>query len=70
MNVPAGLVMRTDPPDHSVLVASKGEGNPYGVGTSFVLNRKLSCHSVLKNRDELLVRDAYSDPEWCDQTAL
>jgi DNA-binding CsgD family transcriptional regulator len=70
MNVPAGLVMRTDPPDHSVLVASKGEGNPYGVGTSFVLNRKLSCHSVLKNRDELLVRDAYSDPEWCDNQDL
>jgi hypothetical protein len=25
MNVPAGLVMRTDPPDHLALVASQGE---------------------------------------------
>ena len=70
MNVPAGMEMRTDPPDHSVLVASKGEENPYGIGASFVLNRKLYCHSVLKNRDELLVRDAYSDPEWCDNQDL
>jgi DNA-binding NarL/FixJ family response regulator len=70
MDVPAGLVMRADPPDHSVLVASKGEGNPFGIGTSFVLNQKLYCHSVLKNRDELLVRDASSDPEWCDNQDL
>ena len=63
MNVPVGLMMRTDPPDRSVLVASEGEGNPYGVGTSFVLKRKLYSHSALKNRDELLVRDANSDPE-------
>ena len=70
MAVPAGLVMRTDPPDHSVLVTSEGEENPYVAGASFVLNRKLYCHSVLKNRDELLVRDAYSDSDWCDNQDL
>ncbi|MGI9384584.1 MAG: hypothetical protein ACR2PO_15645, partial [Methyloligellaceae bacterium] len=61
-DVPSSLVMRTDPPDHSVLVSSSTDGNPYEVGQSFVLNSKLYCHAVLQNRDELLVRDAHTDP--------
>lgn len=70
VDVPASLVMKTDPPDHEVLVASKSEGNPYEVGQSFELNRGLYCYSVLQNCDELVVRDAYADPEWSDNQDL
>ncbi len=70
VSVPASLIMKTDPPDHSVLVSSKGDENPYEVGQSFVLNSKLYCYSVLENRDELLVRDAFSDPDWSDNQDL
>jgi len=70
MDAPAGLVMRTDPPDHAVLVSSEGEENPYAVGASFVLNRRLYCHAVMTDRDELLVRYAYADPKWSDNQDL
>lgn len=69
-HVPSSLVMRTEPPDHSVLVSSSGDGNPYRVGQSFMLDDKLYCHAVLRNRDELLVRDAHADPDWRDNQDL
>ena len=68
--VPASLVMKTDRPDHSVLVASRTEGNPYKVGQSFELNSKLYCYAVLENRDELVVEDAFTDPDWNDNQDL
>ncbi|MGI9414833.1 MAG: LuxR C-terminal-related transcriptional regulator [Hyphomicrobiales bacterium] len=68
--VPASLVMKTEPPDHAVLVASKGDVNPYQVGQSFELNSKLYCYAVLENRDELVVRDAFTDPDWNDNQDL
>ncbi len=70
MVAPAGLVMRTEPPVHAVLVTSVGPANPYPVGASFTLRRNLYCNSVIENRSELLVRDAWSDPEWCDNQDL
>jgi len=68
--VPASLVMKTDRPDHSVLVASKGEDNPYFVGQSFELNSNLYCYGVLEHRDELIVNDAFTDPDWNDNQDL
>ncbi len=70
VEVPSCLVMRTEAPDHAVLVTSHTDGNPYSVGQSFVLNRRLYCHSVLANCDELVVRDALSDPDWGDNQDL
>ena len=70
VDVPASLVMKTDPPDHSVFIASQTDGNPYEVGQSFVLNSKLYCYSVLENCDELLVGDAHTDPDWSDNQDL
>jgi len=70
VDVPSSLIMKTDPPDHSVFVSSRTDGNPYEVGQSFVLNAKLYCFSVLQNCDELFVRDAYSDPDWNDNQDL
>jgi c-di-GMP phosphodiesterase len=69
-DVPSSLVMRTEPPDHSVLVASNTNDNPYQVGMSFELNNKLYCYSVLQKRDELVVRNAHAESDWCDNQDL
>jgi DNA-binding CsgD family transcriptional regulator len=68
--VPSSLVMKTDPPDHAVFVSSRTESNPYEVGQSFELNSKLYCYAVLKNDDELVVRDAHKETDWCDNQDL
>lgn len=70
VEVPASLVMKTDPPDHAVLLSSRGPDNPYSVGQSFVLNSKLYCHAVLTRRDCLVVRDAHAEPAWLDNQDL
>lgn len=70
IEVPACLVMRTEPPHHAVLVSSKSPGNPYRTGEAFELNSKLYCYMVLQDRRELLVRDAHSDPCWDDNQDL
>jgi len=68
--VPASLIMKTDAPDHAVLVSSKSDDNPYFVGQSFELSPRLYCHAVLEDRDELVVCDAHSDPDWNDNEDL
>lgn len=70
VDVPASLVMKTDPPEHAVLVSSATRGNPYEVGRSFELACNLYCYAVLQSRDELVVRDAHADPDWCDNQDL
>ena len=70
VDVPASLVMKTDAPDHAVFVSSRGGENPYDVGQTFELNSKLYCYSVLEKCDELIVRDADADPDWCDNQDL
>lgn len=70
VEVPSSLVMRTEAPDHRVLVSSASEGNPYRVGLSFRLNSSLYCYAVLRDRGELVVRDAAADPVWCDNQDL
>ncbi len=68
--VPACLIMRTVMPDHSLLVSSGSEGNPYEVGASFQLDSRLYCHSVLTRREVLIVRDAYKESRWQDNQDL
>jgi DNA-binding CsgD family transcriptional regulator len=70
VEVPSSLVMKTDPPDHAVLVSSNTAGNPYRVGMSFELNSKLYCYSVLSRCDELIVRNANVEAEWRDNQDL
>ena len=69
-DVPAGLVMRTHAPRHSVLVTSQTEGNPYEVGREFRLHEKLYCQGVFDNDGELIVQDATCEPRWCDNEDL
>ncbi len=51
VQVPSGLIMKTDFPEHAVLLSSRTEGNPYTVGQQFELNEKLYCHNVLTNKE-------------------
>lgn len=62
--VPAGLVMKAEPPKHVVLVTSGSPGNPYEAGMAFALHTGLYCDAVMDKRAELLVRDAHCEPEW------
>lgn len=66
VDVPASLIMKTEPPDHTVLVSSETRGNPYEVGASFKLNSKLYCYAVLQTGNELVVPNAHDDPGWHD----
>ncbi|RIA56075.1 LuxR C-terminal-related transcriptional regulator [Dichotomicrobium thermohalophilum] len=69
-DVPASLIMRTHAPNHSVLVRSRGEDNPYAVGLRFQLKRDLYCYGVLSKGSELIVENALLDPEWDDNEDL
>ena len=64
MTVPAGLVMRAQPPQHVVFVASANDGNPYVPSQAFRLHTGLYCDAVMDHRRELLVRNAHVEPEW------
>ena len=69
-NVPAGLIMKTDAPEHAVLLKCAGKNNPYDVGQTFELGPKLYCQGVIANDDELIVEDAHRDPQWRDNVDL
>lgn len=64
MVVPAGLVMRAEPPNHMVFVSSKSAENPYDTDMAFTLHTGLYCDAVMDSRCELLVRNAAVEPEW------
>lgn len=67
---PSCLVMKTDAPDHRVLIANASPGSPYRPGQNFRLHDRLYCQGVLKRRSELVVEDAATDPEWSDNEDL
>lgn len=64
VGVPAGLIMRVDPPQIEVFISSATEGNPYKRGERTDLNTGLYCETVMKQRTPLLVPDALKDPQW------
>lgn len=65
-DVPSSLIMKTDAPTHSVLIANADDESPYSPGQSFRLSEKLYCHGVLNRDGELVVEDASCDPQWQD----
>ncbi|WP_300067202.1 LuxR C-terminal-related transcriptional regulator [uncultured Ruegeria sp.] len=69
-DVPASLIMKTDAPEHAVLITSDHPDNPYPVGLSFQLNPKLYCQGVFERDGELVVEDASCDPAWADNDDL
>ncbi|UGV41433.1 PAS domain S-box protein [Methanococcoides orientis] len=64
ISVPAGLIMKVDPPQIEVFLSSATEDNPYEKGERADLNTGLYCETVMKQRRQLLVTDALKDTEW------
>jgi PAS domain S-box-containing protein len=64
LGVPAGLIMKVDPPQIEVFISSASTGNPYTQGERADLNTGLYCETVMKQRSPLLVPDARRDPQW------
>ncbi len=65
IDVPAGLIMKVEPPGIEVFRASVSSGNPYKVGQKEHLRDSgLYCEWVVNNRAKLLVANALKDPEW------
>jgi len=64
VRVPSALVMRVEPPNIKVLVASESEGNPYEPDEEARLNTGLYCETVMNTRRPLLVPDALQDEDW------
>ena len=62
--VPAALIMKVEPPDITVFVASHSEGNPYHPGERAALNTGLYCETVMSTRQKLLVPNALRDEHW------
>ncbi|KXA91001.1 hypothetical protein AKJ57_02885 [candidate division MSBL1 archaeon SCGC-AAA259A05] len=63
IDVPAGLIMRINPPQIEVFRASKSEENSYEAGEKEDL-AGLYCEKVIKSRDKLLVPHAQKDEKW------
>jgi hypothetical protein len=57
VGVPAGLIMKVDPPQIEVFISSTTEGNPYKKGKRANLNTGLYCETVMQQRSPLLVPD-------------
>jgi len=64
VGVPAGLIMKIDPPQIEVFISSKTEKNPYHKGERANLNSGLYCETVMQKREPLLVSDATKDSNW------
>jgi signal transduction histidine kinase len=64
VKVPASLIMKVEPPEIAVLVASESKGNPYERGEKAPLNTGLYCETVMRTRQRLLVPNAVEDEAW------
>src|ERR1700742_261492 len=64
VRVPSALIMRVEPPNIKVLLASESHGNPYEPDEEASLNTGLYCETVMNTRRPLLVPDALQDEAW------
>jgi PAS domain S-box-containing protein len=64
MRVPAALIMKVEPPEITVFVASESVGNPYERGARAGLNSGLYGETVMKTRQMLRVTNALEDEAW------
>lgn len=64
VGVPAGLIMKVDPPQIEVFLSSKTKGNPYKKEERADLDTGLYCETVMEQRGPLLVPDALKDSKW------
>jgi GAF domain-containing protein len=64
MQVPSALIMKVEPPNIRVFVASESEGNPWERDLVAPLEGETYCETVMETRQRLLVPDALQDDEW------
>jgi len=64
MHVPSALIMKVEPPNIKVFVASESKGNPWERDEVASLNGGTYCETVMETRQLLLVPDALQDDEW------
>ena len=64
LEVPSGLIMKTEAPKHFVYISSEGDNNPYETGGEFELETGLYCDNVIQNEALLIVDDATRYPRW------
>jgi GAF domain-containing protein len=64
MHVPSALIMKVEPPNIRVFVASESKGNPWERDQISSLNGGTYCETVMSTRQLLLVPDALRDDEW------
>ena len=64
VQVPASLIMKLEPPEVAVLVASESNENPYERGEKAALDTGLYCETVMATRQRLLVPNAVADEIW------
>src|ERR1700752_269937 len=64
VRVPSALIMRVEPPNIKVLIASESRENPYEPDEEASLNTGLYCETVMSTRRPLLVPDALQDEAW------
>ncbi|MFW0860402.1 MAG: PAS domain S-box protein [Dehalococcoidia bacterium] len=64
VKVPAALIMKVEPPEITVFVASHSKGNPYKRGERASLETGLYCETVMRTCEQLLVPDALKDVAW------
>ena len=64
LHVPSALVVRVEPPELVVVVASKSDGNPYVGSERARFDIGLYCEGVMKTRRPLLIPNALLDDYW------
>jgi len=64
MQVPSALIMKVEPPNIKVFVASESEGNPWERDLVAPLEGGTYCETVMETRQLLLVPDALQDDGW------
>jgi len=65
IDVPAGLIMKLEPPYIQVFISSATEGNPYREEDTEHL-AGLYCETVIKSKEILLIPNALKDDKWKD----
>ncbi|AZL86464.1 EAL domain-containing protein [Aliivibrio salmonicida] len=64
VHVPAALIMQTHENTIEVFAASDNTDNPYKVGHHEALGQGLYCEKIIKERQQLFIANALTDPNW------
>ena len=66
LEVPSGLIMKTEPPRHFIYINSTNDENPFRERGMYQLNTGLYCDRVIQDKSLLVVDNATIYPQWAD----